>query len=469
MKSVYKTLILVLLALTLLAGLAATAYAGTFSRYWADDYCYAAVYHRDGLLKGTLYWYQNGGNRFAAFIMVGLSEMMGQAAVSLLPALLLAGWASAVYFALNALTRLFGWQVSRLWLFTAALGWVFFAAYTSPDRLQTLYWRMGLLHYSLPLVLLLVQAGVVLRAGRSHAAPAGWLAAGLFGLLALFGAGLSETAAALQTSLYLLAAGWLAWKKLLRKSRVVFMLTGGLAGSLLAMVMMAFSPANEWRQALLPPPPSLAVWFGTLIRYTGDFVFDTVRTLPLPLLVWMMFCAALGWLMKDEPVRVKNAGLAGVLLLGGGVIGTAAAIAPSVYAGLQYPAGRALMTARFPLLCGAGLVAAVFGLWLKGQMPSAAQRWMSAAVLVVLLAVGIYGLRAVRLPLEEAQTLSVKAERWEARQAQILAQRAGGQDEVVVRQVDVVSTLEDFMPQAEHWVNTCAADYYQVEAIIAQP
>ena len=54
-------------------------------------------------------------------------------------------------------------------------------------------------------------------------------------------------------------------------------------------------------------------------------------------------------------------------------------------------------------------------------------------------------------------------------QAQILAQRAGGRDEVVVQQVDVVSTLEDFMPQAEHWVNACAADYYQVEAIIAQP
>ncbi len=471
MKPVYTTLILVLLGLTLLAGLAATAYAGTFSRYWADDYCYAAVYHRDGLLKGALYWYQHGGNRFAAFIAVGLSEMTGQVAVSLLPALLLAGWAAAAYFALNALTRLLGWQVSRLRMVTAALGWVFFAAYTSPDRLQTLYWRMGLLHYSLPLVLLLVQAGVLLRTVQGQAARTklGWLMMGLSGLLSLFSAGLSETAAALQTSLYLLAAGWLAWKKLLRKGRVFFVLTGGLAGSLLAMVVMAFSPANEWRQALLPPPPSLAVWFGTLIRYTGDFVFDTVRTLPLPLLVWMMFCAALGWLMRDEPVRVKNAGLAGVLLLGGGVIGTAAAIAPSVYAGLQYPAGRVLMTARFPLLCGAGLAAAVFGLWLKGQMPSAAQRWMSAAVLVVLLAVGAYGLRAVRLPLEEAQTLSVKAERWEARQAQILAQRAGGRDEVVVQQVDVVSTLEDFMPQAEHWVNACAADYYQVEAIIAQP
>lgn len=468
MKSGYTQLVLIVVALILLAGLAATAYAGTFSRYWADDYCYAAVYQRDGLLDGTLYWYQHGGNRFAAFIAVGLSELLGQFSVMVLPAVLLAGWAAAAFFALSGVVQRAGWGAGPLWLLTAGLGWVFFAAYTSPDRLQTLYWRMGLLHYSLPLALLLVQAGLVLRAGQSHASPSGWLTAGLFGLLALFSAGLSETAAALQTSLYLLAIGWLVLKKISPRSRAASLLLGGLAGSLLTMLIMALSPANEWRQALLPPPPSLTVWLVALIRYTGDFVVDTLRTLPLPLLVWVLFCAGLGWLLSDAQAKPAASVWIGWLLLAGGILATAAAIAPSVYAGLQYPAGRALMTARFPLLSGLGLAAAVWSTWLKGRMPSGVGRWVGVAMLAVLLGVGAYGLRAVQLPLREAQVLAVKAERWDARQREILTQRADGLQTIRVREVDVVSTLEDLTPQAEHWVNSCAADYYRVEQIIAE-
>jgi len=468
MKSGYTKVLLILVGLILLAGLTVTAYAGTFSRYWADDYCYAAVYQRDGLLNGTLYWYQHGGNRFAAFIAVGLSELLGQFSVMVLPAVLLAGWVAAALFALSGVVQRAGWGASRVWLLTAGLGWVFFAAYTSPDRLQTLYWRMGLLHYSLPLVLLLVQAGLVVRAGRSYASSSGWLAAGLFGLLALFSAGLSETAAALQTSLYLLAIGWLALKKVSLKSHAGLLMLGGLGGSLLTMLIMALSPANEWRQALLPPPPSLTVWLVTLIRYTVDFVVDTLRTLPLPLLVWVLFCAALGWLLTDVQTKPSISGWIGWLLLAGGVLGAATAIAPSVYAGLQYPAGRALMTARFPLLSGLGLAAAVWSIWLKGRLPVGVARWVGVAVLAVLLAVGVYGLRALQLPLREAQVLAVKAERWDSRQREILTQRAKGLRTIRVREVDVVSTLEDLSPQAEHWVNGCAADYYRVEQIIAE-
>jgi hypothetical protein len=93
---------------------------------------------------------------------------------------------------------------------------------------------------------------------------------------------------------------------------------------------------------------------------------------------------------------------------------------------------------------------------------------VGVAVLAVLLAVGAYGLRAVQLPLREAQVLAVKAERWDSRQREILTQRAKGLRTIRVREVDVVSTLEDLTPQAEHWVNGCAADYYRVEQIIAE-
>ncbi len=90
------------------------------------------------------------------------------------------------------------------------------------------------------------------------------------------------------------------------------------------------------------------------------------------------------------------------------------------------------------------------------------------SALILLLLVGVYALRAAQLPLSEAQVLAVKAARWDARQAEILSQRAVGFQIIRVREVDVVSTLEDLTPQPEHWVNGCAADYYQVEQILAE-
>ncbi|MEW6504664.1 MAG: DUF6056 family protein [Chloroflexota bacterium] len=469
MKTVFGWMVWGVVLLALLFNLMATAYAGTFSRYWADDYCYAAVVQRDGLINGTLYWYQNGGNRFAAFIAVGLSEGLSQVSVRFLPSLLLVGWVAAAGFALNALARSVGWKINRLWLATASLGWVFFLTYTSPDRLQTLYWRMGLLHYSLPLVLILIQAGMVLG-GLTKGKPGGlvWVSVAN-GLLALFSAGLSETAAALQTTLYLLLAGGLVMRGGERKHRGLVLLSGGLTASLIAMLLMALSPANEWRQALLPPPPSFAAWGETVIRYTADFVWDTLRTLPLPLVVWLVFCGVLGYGLNEEGNKGEKAGIIGGVLLAAAILGTAAAIAPSVYAGLQYPAGRALMTARFPLMSGLGLAAAAWGVWLGGRVPASARGWVGATGLVLLLLVGAYVLRAAQLPLGEAESLAVKAARWDARQQQILTQRAEGFHTIHVREVDVVSTLEDLTPRPEHWVNRCAADYYKVEQIIAEP
>jgi len=467
MRLVVARMLMAFVALALLGGLVATAYAGTFSRYWADDYCYAAVFHQDGLVSGTLHWYQTSGNRFSAFIAVGLSELLGRASVAFLPSLLLIGWLVAAYFFLQSALRPMGFSTDRLGVITAALGWVNFAAYTSPDRLQTLYWRMGLLHYSLPLVLLLIQAGIIVRAIQSSSLQLSWPSVTLFSLLALFSAGLSETAAALQTTLYLMALGWLGLRKMRLKSRPMVMLLGGLGGSLLSMLIMALSPANKWRQALLPPPPSLWIWAETLVRHTLAFIIGTLKSLPLPFLVWFTLCAVLGWLLSGEQVEPRITHW--VMLFGSmAVVGTAAAIAPSVYAGLQYPTSRALMTACFPLLSGLGLAAAAWGIWLKGRVSSFTRRWANIVALGLLLLVGVYALHAMQLPLSEAQVLAVKAKRWDARHAQILSQRAQGFSTIRVREIDVVSTLEDLSPQPDHWVNRCAAAYYRVEQIIAE-
>ena len=155
------------------------AWAGTFARYWADDYCYSGTLREFGLIGGIANWYVESGNRFSTLIPVWISEWFGEAAIRWLPALILlllvAGW----FYALSGVARLARVTVRPVWIGLAALLLVYFNVLLAVDRLQSLYWRMGTLHYTLPL-----GAAVVCRrldhprAGFAPAQPKDWLAFG---------------------------------------------------------------------------------------------------------------------------------------------------------------------------------------------------------------------------------------------------------------------------------------------------
>ena len=59
-----KQTLLWLCILAMAVGVAAYAYSGTFTRLWADDYCYSSTVQQYGLLQGIGVWYQTSGSRY---------------------------------------------------------------------------------------------------------------------------------------------------------------------------------------------------------------------------------------------------------------------------------------------------------------------------------------------------------------------------------------------------------------------
>lgn len=461
----------------LAASLGLFAAAGSFARYWADDYCYSAWVRVFGLPGALLDWYNTSGNRLSTLAAVALSEAFGPAAIRFMALALLALWACAWWFFLWRSARLLGLRAAPLAWLWLALAQVYFVTLLAPDRLQTIYWRMGALHYSLPLPLLLINLGLLAWAAGREGRGAGWLAAA-GGLLAFFAAGLSETFAALQSVLFGLGlAALVLWSRLRRRRgaplglaaerKLVALLAAPLAGSVLMMAVMANAPANAWRQESLPPPDNLLLIAPYSLRYALDFIFYTLRGRLVPFVVYLLGMAAFGLLaLRAAQPQARNLAWGAAGSLACTYLLIASSFAPSALAGLAYPAGRAQMPAAFVLLVGIGLAAVLGALLLRRLLPGLPWR---ALALLALAACSLYPLRLAPIPRQEQAVLAERAARWDARDAQIRAALAGGLAAVTVRQTDVVQTLEDLGPDPRYWVNVCAAMYYGAESITAEP
>ena len=466
-----------LTAVSLLGCLGWLAATGSLTRYWADDYCYSYVMQAGGFLRGPIDWYLSSGNRFSTILLVGLQDAFGPGAIRWIPGLVLLAWTAAWIAFLTQLARLFQTRLSILWALPFALAQVFFAALLAPDRLQTLYWRMGTLHYTFPLVLLLLSLALAAVQLRRDGKSIGW-AVGFF-LLAFFAGGFSETYAAMQAGLYaLLLACALIFARGGWKGLILRVFIPALLGAVAAMVLELLSPSNAWRQAALPPPSSLWQLIEYILRYTFDFTRDTLRGMPVPILVLVLLSACLAytgyWRYRTTAPRMSSILLGALAGLVFGILLSSAAIAPSVYAGLEFPAGRALMPARFALLCGLASAAACLAALPRLVIAPTAGRVLlvTALTALVLLACAFYPLHALTSLEPERRQLAAWAVRWDARDAKIralLAAQSPAPSQLLVQQVEVVQGLEDIGPDPLAWVNRCAAGYYGVHTIIANP
>jgi hypothetical protein len=460
-----------------LAGLVLYMYAGSYSRFWADDYCYSATVRQHGIFRGLLDWYRTSGNRLSTLVVVAFTDLFGWQFVRCTTLIVLTLWVGAWLFLLNQLRRLALWSISGYWLVLLALVEVYFAVLLAPDRLQTVYWRMGTFHYTLPMPLLLINLGLLAAACRQPEKKAAWtapLAALLRALLAFFAGGLSETFAAMQAGAFLLmlAAG-LVFLRGVQRVKIARLLAAPLTGSVLIMILMSQAPANEWRQAVMPPPENILLVIPYSLRFAGDFILYTLRGQVVPYLVYVLTAGAIALLAipADRFTLGPRRGLAytfGALFVMYALI--VCSFAPSAYAGLSYPAGRALMPGCFALLVGLGAAAAFLGITKRQVLISPAGRGrlaVAAAVLLVILC--LYPFRAAGVARSDITQLAVKAARWDVRNEQIRQAVAAGDLDVQVQQVDVVQSLEDIGPNSKHWINACAAVFYGARSITANP
>ncbi|MHB1120882.1 MAG: hypothetical protein ACYC11_12570, partial [Bellilinea sp.] len=346
-KNLQITAIVAITALTF--GLVIFALNGKHVRFWADDYAYSLV-AVDGFIEGTRNWYNYNGARLSSFWFVWIIDLFGMNAVRYLPGLTIALMVGSVLFFARNLLDLVRIKMNWIWGILVAVLLVYFSVLLMPTRLETLYWRMGTLHYTLPIALTLFNLGLIftfMAKGISGIKTAFY---GIVLLIIAFITGAhGEASGAWQVGVYLVAMAllWLYSRKTKQPNSMIYFVFA-LVGSILAIIVMAKSPANLWRMEAMPPPSSLGDFVYYTLRYSLDFVVDSIKTQPLPNLVFIAGSLAVSLAVLPatglslSPRHALIAMLASLVISFGLIVFS---VSPSVYAGTNYPAPRALSTA----------------------------------------------------------------------------------------------------------------------------
>jgi hypothetical protein len=460
---------------TTLTALALYAYLGIFSRYASDDYCLSAFFLTDDFLKAMIRRYFVASSRYTNILFIGLSDkLLGWYNVAILPALMLSLFVLGVYLLLKEITEMLPLGWSRGMTLFLSLLVVYFSITQAPDLYETLYWRAGMTSHFAPVVFMPFWGAFLLRQIRNAGTGTPSLRVQAACLLIPFViGGFSEPPTALMITILILGmlATW-RWRDLQNRRSTLVLLSWSLLGAVAALLTMGLAPANSLR--MQTPPPPLFELISKILYYPSFFVIGTLRTLPTPTLITLVLPAMLFYVKYVYPFQglsreARNRlGLLMLIVLVLAYILIAASFAPSVY-GQSYPVPRARFAARVIMtiaLFAEGALLGVLAAQVKiKSFPSAIFRNLAMLILMLL---SLYPLRTVWRTFGEIPAYRQSAVVWDAREIEILAMKAEGQQDLVVRFLPEVP-VQDLGDHKGYRLNRCAAALFGVNSIVAVP
>jgi Family of unknown function (DUF6056) len=470
-------------ALALLAGLgaayllplAAHAGIGLFTRYWADDFCTAAVARALGLIQAERYWYMGWSGRYAYVFAVDLASLIGPGVAPVLPGVLIALWLGVLTWALLQLplfrASLFGAAVLATILVSATLSAI-------PNVTQSLYWRNSSLTYTAPVIVGSLLAGVVLRQNTGQRQSSNRLLANgllVFGLAFMAG-GFSEIYTALQLALFglgLAAAMIGAWPSRLWRACAPWL--AGLLGSAAALAAIALAPGTRARQSSIAAPPGLGSLIDNSLQYSRWFVRDAfLQHTPLILAVAAAgaLVAAVALLSSPAthtgPRRWLAAGLLAVPVIAFGLL--VACFAPAFYALLYLPPDRVLIINWFVWISATAAWGILAGLLATPMIQAATTRWPRPLSLAALAGVvGLVATPALAAALDTAAGRSAAqsyASTWDGYDQMLTAAQGGT---ITLARLNTPGNIDNLSDDPQFWTNQCLTQYYGVSVRAVAP
>jgi len=474
--------IILLGTIATIAGLALMAYLGIYNRFWADDWCYNRDFNDLGIIGTVNTYFMTGQealrgyavNRYSLTLVSGLLFLLGIFGSKITAILVIGTWLTGIYLNIKNLSRSF-FPIPKSLILLISSTLLFFTLYISPQRFQILYWTAGI-HYSLTIITgIYIAACITYQASRKVSNKTVDF---LVAPLAFFAGGFSETGCAF---LLAVAGIWLAINWYQKRNNSTWAIntyrTSMIAFTSLALslIVLAIAPSNQIRTEVISSSPTdLLTTIYLSARFSYDFILDSIRSLPLPHLIFVITFIAISALVNNFPSATNQSNslqksvatiLLTILILW---IVIAAIQAPAVrfYSAPPDPRGKSL--ARFSMLIGLAVISWIVG---KSILMSRYKKIIIGAALAGLLLNSLYVFKASMNIYDELPGYFRRAELWDERNSQIESAIQNGQVEVEVSVIDMFGLgVTDIMKSKEmdgRWISNCSSEYYGLDAIKA--
>ena len=474
-KGIIKA-VLIATTLCLLITLGIYAYAGLFMRYSGDDYNYGAYLTQNGVIGGVAYAYTHiegiQGDRFSTTIFALLASLLPPRGNGLLPLLALILWVCCLYLIFKELMRDFTGKIFGILAIMSSSFLVLITLYTTPDHVESLFWRSGLLPYLAPIIFILILAIMITRAFKESQPITKRLL--LLFLVSLMTGGFSETGIAVQMSLLFF---WFIFNLISntpnKKWRLQVIFTA-IVGGVSALVVMFLSPAIHWEISDSNFIQNFWKALSLSIYHANDFIQCSIQCLPLPNIVIALFALISAIFTYDEleargVINFHNVGfvLMGTIIVA--YVSIVSSMVPSAFIRNVYPNPRCIILPKAVLnfslfvlayVAFVGMIHILGGKKMSGTVPV-------CFALILCMGIGIYSLRAGTKIFPDILRYKTWAHQWDIRDAYIREMAAQGEDEIHVPQIEKIIQWVGELGESGRGVNAAAARFYDVEFIYA--
>ena len=227
------------------------AIVGNYTRLAADDYCVGGQARIWGIIDGISYRFHQGsagGARYSYALVTLLIARFPQELFHYLPAIAIVCYLFALaYFIYQILSVKLDLRNRIVPLYVAS-NIIAFSFICAPDLYQILYWKVGMLTYTLPNIILFLLLSFLLQKGNLEQQNKINILVAL--ILAYLNGAFNEALLAIQGIVLFLWA-FIEWYY--KKISLLFkMLIAGVFGSIISAIIIYFAPATKTRQSAFP-------------------------------------------------------------------------------------------------------------------------------------------------------------------------------------------------------------------------
>ena len=450
----------------------AFAYLGTFSRYMADDYCVSSAALNSSLAQYANDMYFSWTGRFSYILFSFVLSKLGSATFRIIPALSLIVWVLTPIFCIQVFRKKHVPSQTYLPAILIMLLLIVATFSMTPSIFQTLYWRDGIINYTFPLIGLTNIALTLMLFRKTDDKSTNMFGYIWFFIISFLNSGFAEAYTTTQLSFFFLLTFLLILRN--RKEILPLVIIGLIATSA-GILLEALAPGNQIRaNSIGHDAMSLFPLIQFTLRNTVHAVGRHILFNPL----WVVLLAgsgfSLGLIISLKPTNCiefsKKMANRVFLKLLTDLIMTVAMIAaccfPVAYMLNAFPDSRILLIPAF--LVNSFIFSATFHV---GHVFSYYKDWSKATTLrhffqSFLLFIFIVVLLITSIQFNKLLPIYKDyATRWDNREQIIITAKNSGAREVTVYGLESRDFISDIGIEATYWVNSCMADFYNVDKV----